>query len=289
MGKVRRIDFSPDEWLAGTIGLKADQRGCYITVCCLIYSRGGPVQDDDADLSHACKVTVDKWRSIRAALVEKGKLLVTDDGKLTNKRCEIELEKALNRTEKARENGQEGGKKSAISRAKSEALLSNINGLPKADASPKIEANHQPSTINHQPSLSKTPIRKPTKAKPQGSLLTDDKPSRRTEIRDDWECGENEKAIAKKLLDEAKDVEIDISMTFHRFKAWCQRNSITSDNWHADWRMWIVKGIEMERKNRKQHNTPPNGSAPPRYGQPARPAPRPIPVVTGRKEDHFPD
>ena len=30
--KVRRIDFSPDEWLAATVRLTAIEKGCYWTV-----------------------------------------------------------------------------------------------------------------------------------------------------------------------------------------------------------------------------------------------------------------
>ena len=41
--RVRRIDFAPDEWLAGTVELKPYDRGIYITICALIYSRGEAV------------------------------------------------------------------------------------------------------------------------------------------------------------------------------------------------------------------------------------------------------
>lgn len=41
--RVRRIDFAPDEWLAGTVELKPYDRGVYITICALIYSRGEAV------------------------------------------------------------------------------------------------------------------------------------------------------------------------------------------------------------------------------------------------------
>lgn len=87
------------------------------------------------------------------------------------------------------------------------------------------------------------------------------------------------------------DVTLDIKLTFDKFHGYYQSKRITRDNWHACWKAWVANAVEHERnrKAQNQHNTPPNGSAPPRYGQPARPAPRPIPSVTGRKEDHFPD
>jgi hypothetical protein len=44
--KVRRVDFYPDEWLAGTFNLAADERGVYVTICALIYSHCGPIKAD---------------------------------------------------------------------------------------------------------------------------------------------------------------------------------------------------------------------------------------------------
>lgn len=144
--------------------------------------------------------------------------------------------------------------------------------------------------IDRDKSLSpRTPIRKPTKAKPQGSLIADSKPAE-TEIPADWRLGPNERGIAEKVMEGITDVTLDIKLTFDKFHGYYQSKRITRDNWHACWKAWVANAVEHERnrKAQNQHNTPPNGSAPPRYGQPSRPAPRPIPVVTGREEDHFP-
>jgi len=147
MAKIRRVDFYPDEWLAGAFLLKADARGCYITICALIYSHGGPIADDEKDLARLCNVTVEKWRGIRSTLIEKQKIVV-EGGRISNRRCSTELEKATNRTEKAKENGAEGGKKSAISRQNAGADCRKNNGLAEADASGAKQANQQPPTNN---------------------------------------------------------------------------------------------------------------------------------------------
>lgn len=154
--KVRRIDFSPDEWIAGAFTLKADQRGCYITIIMLIYSQGGPILDDPREMATACNVSLDKWRKIRAVLLEKGKIYLTDEGRISNRRCENELKKAQNRTENARKNGEKGGKNSAVSRKNIPPVSRDNKDLAEADASPNREANHQLPTINHQ-SSSKEP------------------------------------------------------------------------------------------------------------------------------------
>lgn len=146
MGKVRRVDLYPDEWLVGTATLEADERGCYVTVCCLIYSYGEPVVDDVSDLAKLCNVTPKKWRAIRETLLSKGKLRLTEDGRLTNGRCEVELAKSLNRTQNAREIGANGGKKSGETRKNRSAASSENNDLDEPDASKKskLTNNHQP-------------------------------------------------------------------------------------------------------------------------------------------------
>ncbi len=178
MGKVRRVDFSPDEWLAGALSLKADQRGCYITIIMLIYSHGGAILDDEKELAHACNVTVEKWRTIKAVLLAKDKIVLTGDGRLTNRRCETELEKAVNRTEKARENGQKGGKNSGVSRQNQKGVFREINGLAEADASSGNEANHQLPTTNHKDTPLSPPAGggSPASGEPTDMGLPDDDP-----------------------------------------------------------------------------------------------------------------
>jgi uncharacterized protein YdaU (DUF1376 family) len=109
MGKVRRIDFFPDEFLVGTAVLSLEESGAYIKVISLIYSRGGPIDDDERWLSRAISADVRSWRRLRGALIEKGKLTAMD-GKLSNRRCDEELSKARKRIDDAHKNGAEGGR-----------------------------------------------------------------------------------------------------------------------------------------------------------------------------------
>lgn len=111
--KVRRIDFSPDEWLAATVGLSAVDKGCYWTVCALIYARGGPVDDDPVWIAKNCGCDPRTWKAARRRLLSCGKLTlvgppngdgngVAPFGQLTNTRCEQELNKARERMFRAR-------------------------------------------------------------------------------------------------------------------------------------------------------------------------------------------
>jgi len=112
-GKVRHVDFGADEWLAGTSDLTVVEKGCLITVCALIYSKGGPIDDDPAWLARNCRCDPRTWKAARRRLLELGKIqLLPPDllsngatgggGKLTNSRCEQELYKARERMFRSR-------------------------------------------------------------------------------------------------------------------------------------------------------------------------------------------
>jgi uncharacterized protein YdaU (DUF1376 family) len=106
--KIRRVDWSPTEWLEGTSNLTVVEKGCYITVCSLIYARGEPIDDDPQWISRSCNCDVRTWKAARRRLLALGKIRLIEPGnpsksgngacgKLTNNRCEQELAKAVRR------------------------------------------------------------------------------------------------------------------------------------------------------------------------------------------------
>lgn len=109
MGVVNRINFYPDKYIAGTSRLTLEERGAYWSVCCLIYTNGGPIENDDHWIAAALFVDVRKWRPLKQRLISKGKLLVTN-GLLSNERCQTEIAWALQRIEEARRKGKLGGR-----------------------------------------------------------------------------------------------------------------------------------------------------------------------------------
>lgn len=149
LGKVRRIDFYPDEYVAGVAAkLSAVDQGVYWMVCALVYSRGGPIDDDHAWLAGLFKET--HWRTIRGSLdrlIDSGKVERVKDpagrSQVTVRRCARELQKALTRTAEASQNGRKGGRprKENNEIAPSEAFQSE-----------KLTTNQQPTTTN--PSVS---------------------------------------------------------------------------------------------------------------------------------------
>jgi len=143
--KVRRIDYSPDEWIAGTLVLTVEEEGLYSRLVARIYSRGGPLEMDG--LAAYCRCDPRRFSRLLQALVKKGKVKKIGE-RLTIDRCEVELKSARDRVDVAR--------KLAAERWKS-------NGV--ADAAPQSK----PSTTNHQPSKKKKrspPIKPPPKNRP---------------------------------------------------------------------------------------------------------------------------
>lgn len=92
MGKVRRVDYYPDEFIVGTSNLTGEEKGCYWTVCSLIYSHGEPIEDDAPWIAKVCGVSTRRWGVIRERLLSIGKLYL-EGGRLANGRCETELAK----------------------------------------------------------------------------------------------------------------------------------------------------------------------------------------------------
>jgi len=143
---LRRFDFYPDDWMNGTSRLTLEEEAAYLRVCLMIYSRGGPIDDDDRWIAGVCRVSLRKWRSLKSGLLEKDKINV-GDGLIRQHRCDFELEKAAKRARKHAENGAKGGEVTAKRRAN----LKVISNLAPADAVARLQ--HTTNTPTTNPSV----------------------------------------------------------------------------------------------------------------------------------------
>lgn len=82
--------FYPSDFLAGTSGLTAAERGVYITVLALMYEYEGEVKLDHSRLARRCGVPSGSFKKILAALLDEGKLIQTDTG-ISNERAMKEI------------------------------------------------------------------------------------------------------------------------------------------------------------------------------------------------------
>lgn len=147
MSKVRRVDFSPDEYISGVAGvLNASEQGVYWMICSLIMSEGGPVERNEKRIATLCGIRASDTRKIINRLVEIGKISEQSGGKLAQKRAQSEVELASKRIQTAIENGSKGGRPSKKDQQNQQN--SKPDGLFSEKLSPTT--NYQLSTTNEQ-------------------------------------------------------------------------------------------------------------------------------------------
>lgn len=113
--KVRRVDYSADEYISGVGGvLTAEQQGVYWMICSLVMSEGAAIEYNDRRFAAQCLIRPSKARALVNSLIAMGKIAVDGDGKLYQKRALSEVEKAAKRIKTASENGAKGGRPAQI-------------------------------------------------------------------------------------------------------------------------------------------------------------------------------
>lgn len=144
MPKVRHVDFSPDEFLVGTAGMTAEQKGVYWTICALIYSSGGAIAEDDERLLRLSGVSLRRLPGVLREICAMPNKLVLNGGRISNERAEKELARASKRMTSAQDNGALGGRP-----------VSENNDLEKpagsGDEKLSLPINHQPPSKSPQP------------------------------------------------------------------------------------------------------------------------------------------
>jgi len=140
--KARYVDFSPDEFIAGVSGkMTPEQIGVYWTICSLIYSKGGPIDNDPTWLGNIMGGV--HWRTVRKVLnglIKLGKVQAKD-GQVWVQRCSTELAKTEHRISTARANGKQGGRP---------PKETNDIEEPDGSAEEKLTTNNQQPTTNHK-------------------------------------------------------------------------------------------------------------------------------------------
>lgn len=98
MSRPPYVRFYGNDWFTGCMGLKADERGVYISMCVFIWTTGRRVPLDDAEACRMMGLQFNNYQRIRNGLAAKGKVQQHEDG-FGIHRAEKELDHARNRTE----------------------------------------------------------------------------------------------------------------------------------------------------------------------------------------------
>lgn len=146
MTKVRKMDYSFDEFLAGIAGMKAIDIAVYWVACSLVGSSGGPIPQDDERLFALIKEHPNAIRAAVQRLLAKGKLRGDEGGNMTNTRVELEVNNARTRIEQA----------SNASRTRWGSLSNFKENQPLADASASGPAMPLPPSPSPSPSEGNT-------------------------------------------------------------------------------------------------------------------------------------
>jgi hypothetical protein len=109
---ARHFDLYPVEFLEGISDLDDPyQLAAYTVVIMLVYARRGPVPNDPQWIGRQAHMRrASDCRRALDQLIAKGKLFLTDDGRLMNGRARQVLDLTVARIEHARVNGQAGGR-----------------------------------------------------------------------------------------------------------------------------------------------------------------------------------
>lgn len=99
----------PHAFLDGVQGMGPELIGAYAVLIELIYARDGNTVRDDRHLAGVLGCSIQKARWLTGKLIEKGKIVVTDDGVLSNPRAAHQIQHKEDISEKRAVAGRKGG------------------------------------------------------------------------------------------------------------------------------------------------------------------------------------
>lgn len=226
----------PRDFFEGTQRMSLELKGAYIMLLNLIYTRNGPVDDEDGYLARYVGCSIRKWQKLRLELIGLGKIAVVD-GVIRNSRADDELLKRTSYVDQKRENRARPNKNNAqesqprTTRAKPEPEPQSVEEKGEAIASPK-------------------------KSDASGSRLAAD-----WTLPEDW--GEEARRIAFKAKQPLSDDEI--SNEADKFRDYWHGKPGASGrkcNWRSTWANWVRAYLERRPKPRNApsgYDTRPSG------------------------------
>ncbi len=103
LGKSPAFRFYPSDFMMGTMGFSAEERGAYMTLLCVQWDRGG-LPDDAEQCARLAGIPVERLGLIW------DKFGLCDDGMRRNRRLELEREKQVEFRARQAGNGKKGGR-----------------------------------------------------------------------------------------------------------------------------------------------------------------------------------
>jgi uncharacterized protein YdaU (DUF1376 family) len=230
---IDEIPLSTSAYLADTLHLSLPQHGAYLLILMSMWRSGGWIDDDDEKLARICKLSVPKWRKIASPVRA---LLISRDGRLSQKRLISVYEKEAKRVAKNRQNGSAGGVAKAL-KNKNPALATASESLGGADeAASATLFGEEVSTEKSKEAVARSKRHTP-----------------RARMPDDWQPDEKGIAYATKFgfSDEAVIGRMARACRDHHRS----RGTLIADV-AATWRRWVENEVKFSSRG--------SGSAPQR-------------------------
>ncbi len=218
--------YQPEELLRETEQMRPLEELSFRRVLDLIVFCRNRLLDDDKELGRMTK-TGDAWPDIKARLIgDHGVLYVSDDGYIRN----VRYDEMWARVERVRRQRSRARKASAAKRAKKNAAL----------AQPPVPVEPTPVEISPQQALPEPMVPAPTSGDGNGEGRSNPE-HQGTRIPLDWRP--NPEGIRFALA--RGYAETRIGLLVGEYVAHNTDKGITSKDWHATWRLWVLRDLAL--------------------------------------------
>jgi uncharacterized protein YdaU (DUF1376 family) len=156
MGEFYKMEY--DAWDEGTVELSLEEEAAYLRLCHQIYRRHAPIPNSERLLCALWRCHQNRARPLLQRLIDKGKIVITDDGMLANKRALDELQARETLSTKRADAGHTGGIRSGhVRRHKGDAAHTEVEEPLKPNGPAEANASSQRSKTNQSRGEENTP------------------------------------------------------------------------------------------------------------------------------------
>lgn len=258
MGKLPYHKRYHSDALAGYMPLSLEERGAYTTLLDLMYDYGRPLDHCERTLAGFFGVSVRKARALVDALEAKGKIYVTEDGQLSNKRFEREIFQTSKTSRKRAENASKRWRKNAEKSEKANdsptsEMQKHMQTPCYTRVSQKLEAREKDQTSSDEKKPAEPTGRPPGDAQSAEIIpLKADQPppDKRQRLPDAWRPPPKLIAWAQSEFGFREEELDDETIAFSDHWRGKRGAGASKSNWDAAWRNWIRKSAAMLRRDR---------------------------------------
>lgn len=217
MSRTPFMQLYVSDYLGDTMHLTTEQHGAYLLLLMTMWRHNGSLPYDDGKLARIARVNSKRWHLIKEDVLA---FFIIENGQITQKRLNEELQKAVSISQKRRNSGRLGGM--------AKSLKNNDTGL--ASAKQALKHSQKPDTIKVKETLSSV-------SQKRGSRLPADFKADLCE------------AVRLGLSEQDAHREADKFRDYWNSQP--GQRGVKLD-WVATWRNWCRSAVERKQPNRNE-------------------------------------